>query len=73
MDASSGLRSVDLVVSSLRLVTSGASGRCCPERWGGVVEPEVYVAVLGEGDEDLQPGRRDAGGAEHGESLRAAG
>ncbi len=29
----------------------------------------MYVAVLGEGGEDLQPGRRDPGGAEDGEPL----
>ena len=69
MDASSGF----LRLAARRVVLApgrerGALGRL-PERGGGVVQPEVDVAVLGEGDEDLQPGRRDAGGAEDRQPL----
>ena len=34
-----------------------------------MVQPEMYVAVLGQGREDLQPRRGDPGGAEDGEPL----
>ena len=45
------------------------AGDGVPERGGGVVQPQVHVAVLGERGEDAQPGGGQAAGAEDGEPF----
>ena len=40
-----------------------------PQRGRGVVQPEVHVAVLGEGGEDLEPGGGEPAGSEDREPV----
>ena len=67
---SSGLVSRRRVSSSLRRRAGGVCSDAVPQRGRGVVQPQVHVAVLGEGGEHLQASGGEPAGAEDREPRR---
>ena len=57
------------VVSSLRRGPVASLRHGVPQGGRGVVQPQVHVAVLGEGGEHLQPGGGEPAGAEHRDAV----